>query len=98
MKIAQAATASFVLILMVMTSTGCATYRTISEVQPGSPKVFSGARLDAAAITRDEYELRKFRAAPPPYPLVDLPFSLAADAFLLPLTFPPAFSESVFGH
>lgn len=58
--------------------------------------VFSGTRLDVAAITRDEYEIRKSRAMPPSYPLVDLPFSLFADAFLLPLTFPPAFSELVF--
>jgi uncharacterized protein YceK len=88
----------FLMLLIAMMSTGCATYKTISAVQPGSPKVFSGARLDAAAITRDGYELRKFSTAPPPYPLVDLPFSLVADAFLLPLTFPNAFSESVFGY
>jgi len=98
MKTAQAATASFVMILIVMTSTGCATYRTISEARPGSPMVLSGTRLDVAAITRDEYEIRKFRATPPPYPLVDLPFSLAADTFLFPLTFPVAFSQLVFGH
>jgi uncharacterized protein YceK len=86
------------MILVVMTSTGCATYKTISGAEPGRSMVFSGARLDAAAITRDEYELRKFRATPPPYPLVDFPFSLAADTVLLPLTFQAAFSQSVFGY
>jgi uncharacterized protein YceK len=97
-KIAKAATVSLVVILLAAASTGCATYRTISEVEPGSPMVFSGTRLDVKAITGDEIGIRKFRATPPYYPLVDLPFSLVADTLILPLTFSVATYEFVFGH
>jgi uncharacterized protein YceK len=88
----------FLMVLLVTMSTGCATYRTISAAGPGSPMVMSGTRLDVAALARDEYEIRKLRAAPPPYPLVDLPFSLAADTLLLGLTLQAAVSESMFGY
>jgi uncharacterized protein YceK len=79
-----------------MTATGCATYRTISEAVPGSPKVFSGTRLDINAIAGNEIGIRKFKVAPPPYPLVDLPFSLLLDTLILPLTLPVATSELLF--
>ena len=58
--------------------------------------VFSGTRLDVKAITGDEIGIRKFRATPPSYPLVDLPFSLVADTLLFPLTFSVATYEFVF--
>ena len=96
MKIAKTITTSFTLIMLSMALTGCATYRTISEAAPGSPKVFSGTRLDINAIRGDEVGIRKFKVAPPPYPMVDLPFSLLLDTFIIPLTFPVATYEFIF--
>ena len=81
---------------MSLALSGCATYSTISNAGPNTPKVFSGTRLNAAALSGDDYELRRFRVSPPPYPLLDLPFSFVADMFVSPLTFPTAFSEAVF--
>jgi uncharacterized protein YceK len=96
MKIAKTVTTSIVLIMVPMASTGCATYRTISEAAPGSPKVFSGTRLDINVIRGDDVGVRKFKVAPPPYPMVDLPFSLLLDTFIIPLTFPVATYELIF--
>src|SRR5258708_27599798 len=96
MKTAKTVTTSLAVIILSMASTGCATYRTISEAAPGSPKVFSGTRLDINDIRDDEDGIRKFRVAPPPYPMVDLPFSLLLDAFIIPLTFPVATYEFIF--
>lgn len=96
MKVTQALIVSLAMILLTGTSTGCATYRTISAAEPGSPKVFSGTRLDINAIAGDELGIRKFRATPPSYPLVDLPLSVVADTILLPLTLPVATYELVF--
>ena len=96
MKTAKTVTTSFVLIIVSMASTGCATYRTISEAAPGSPKVFSGTRLDINVIRGDEVGIRKFKVPPPPYPMVDLPFSLLLDTFIIPLTFPIATYEFLF--
>jgi uncharacterized protein YceK len=96
MKIAMTVTTSFILTLLSVTSTGCATYRTISEAAPGSPKVFSGTRLDINVIRGNEMGIRKFKVAPPTYPMVDLPFSLLLDTFILPLTVPVATYEFIF--
>src|SRR5207249_6805701 len=41
-------------VVLLLSSTGCATYRTISTAEQGSPKVFSGTRLDVSAIRGDE--------------------------------------------
>ena len=79
-----------------MFSSGCATYRTISTAEQGSPKVFSGTRLDINAIRGDESALRKFKAEPPRYPLVDLPFSIGFDMAILSLTVPIATGEFLF--
>jgi uncharacterized protein YceK len=38
----------------------------------------------------DEHGLRRFNTAPPAYPWLDLPFSLAVDTVILPLTFAQA--------
>ena len=77
-------------VLLLSLSSGCATYRTISTAEQGSPKVFSGTRLDVSAIWGDEVALRKFKADPPRYPLVDLPLSIGFDIAILPLTVPIA--------
>ena len=81
---------------LLLSSTGCATYRTILTAEEGSPKVFSGARLDVSAILGDEFALRKFKADPPRYPLVDLPFSIVLDTAILPLTVRAATGEVLF--
>jgi len=47
--------------------------------------VYSGARLDLAAIQNNEPAIRKFHTEPPSYPLVDLPFSFAMDTVFLQL-------------
>ena len=83
-------------VVLLLSSTGCATYRTISTAEQGSPKVFSGTRLDVSAIRGDEVALRKFKADPPRYPLVDLPFSIGFDIAILPLTVPIATGELLF--
>ncbi|PYV30016.1 MAG: YceK/YidQ family lipoprotein [Betaproteobacteria bacterium] len=80
-------------VVLLLSSSGCATYRTISKAEQGSPKVFSGTRLDVSAILGDESALRKFKADPPRYPLVDLPFSIGFDMAILGLTLPVATGE-----
>jgi len=82
-----------VAVLSLSLLSGCATYRTISAAEQGSPKVFSGTRLDVNAILGDEVALRKFKADPPRYPLVDLPLSIGFDIVVLPLTVPIATGE-----
>ncbi len=96
MKIAKTVSTGFILIMLSAASTGCATYRTISEATPGSPKVFSGTRLDINVIGGNEIGIRKFKVAPPPYPIVDLPFSLLLDTLIFPLTFSVATYEFIF--
>ncbi|TMH39193.1 MAG: YceK/YidQ family lipoprotein [Betaproteobacteria bacterium] len=83
-------------VLLLSLSSGCATYRTISTAEQGSSKVFSGTRLNVSAILGDEVALRKFKADPPRYPLVDLPFSVGFDMAILPLTVPIATGELLF--
>ena len=96
MKIARSVSIVPAVVLLLSLSCGCATYRTISTAEQGSPKVFSGARLDVSAILGDEFALRRFKADPPRYPLVDLPFSIGFDIAILPLTVPIATGELLF--
>ena len=96
MKIPRSVRIAPAAVLLVLFSTSCATYRTISTAEQGSPKVFSGTRLDVSAIRGDEIALRKFKTAPPRYPLVDLPFSIGFDMAILPLTVPIATGELLF--
>ncbi len=93
MKILRSVSIVPAVVLLSSLSTGCATYRTISTAEQGSPKVFSGTRLDVSAIQGDEIALRKFKADPPRYPLVDLPFSIGFDMAILPLTVRAATDE-----
>ena len=93
MKITRSVSIVLAAVLPLAFSSGCATYRTISTAGQGSPKVFSGARLDVSAALGDEFGLRKFKTDPPRYPLVDLPFSIALDAAILPLTVRAATGE-----
>ena len=69
---------------------GCATFKSIN-VAAHLPLyerilIYSGTRLDWAAITKNDAAISKLKATPPSYPLVDLPFSFALDSILLPLS------------
>ncbi len=76
---------------------GCATIRTMPSLAAyGSPKIYSGTRLDLNGIMEDESGLKKFKAEPPKYPLLDLPFSLILDTAILPATYPVATYEFIF--
>lgn len=91
----------FISILIVLAGTcllqGCATYSTISEAKPGSPKIYSGTRLDLNAIQGKEHALLKFNTDPPKNPVLDLPFSLLFDTIMLPLSFSVSGYEALFG-
>lgn len=79
---------SIIYSIVILMSTGCATYQTISVAKYGtsSPRVYSGTRLNIHAISGNHYALRKFNVAPPTYPLLDLPASFALDTLILPMT------------
>jgi uncharacterized protein YceK len=66
---------------------GCATFKSLNADVPLYERVFvySGTRLDWAALKNDTATIRKFKTEPPSYPLVDLPFSFAMDSVFLPL-------------
>ncbi len=64
-----------VMVIVLFSSvSGCATYTTISKATPGSPKIYSGTRLDIHAIAKDKLRLRiykkKYDVDPPEYPLI----------------------------
>lgn len=65
----------------------CATFKSLDARVPLAQRMFiySGTRLDLAALAKNDVALRKFKVAPPRYPLVDLPLSFALDSIFLPL-------------
>ncbi len=67
--------------------TGCATFKSLDADVPLAQRIFiySGTRLDWAALENNDVAIRKFNTAPPSLPLVDLPFSFALDTLFLPL-------------
>jgi uncharacterized protein YceK len=91
----KASKAALLTLVLCLTSTGCATYKTISATGPGKPKVYSGTRLNINAISGDDAGAAKFKVTPPLYPIVDLPFSFLLDTMMLPATLPIAAYESV---
>ncbi len=66
---------------------GCATFKTLDARLPLDQRMFiySGTRLDWAALAKNDVALRKFKVTPPRYPLVDLPVSFALDSLFLPI-------------
>ena len=66
---------------------GCATFKTLDAdlSLPQRMFVYSGTRLDWAAIEKNDIALRKYKVSPPRYPLADLPLSFALDSMFLPL-------------
>ena len=96
MKITIRAFKCLLISLLLMSVTGCATYRTISTADLDSAKVFSGTRLDIRAMCGEVEPTREFKAAPPLYPVIDIPFSVAMDVVLLPLTISAVLYEFIF--
>jgi len=81
---------------VMLCTAGCASYRTISTAERGTPLVFSGTRLDVHAILHNDSGLKKFKTEPPSYPWLDLPFSFFVDAMVFHLTASFALYEAVF--
>lgn len=89
---------SSIFLFLLLGLAGCGTIRMMPSVgRAHAPKIYSGARLDLHAISGDEGRLRSFRVRPPQYPLIDLPFSILLDTLILPVTFPIATYEVLFG-
>jgi uncharacterized protein YceK len=76
-------------VVVALSVSGCATIRTASNTDPGSPKIYGGTRLDSAALSYDRDQLEPFwryGIYEPAYPAADLPLSVVADTVLLPFT------------
>jgi len=73
--------------IFIIGLSGCATFKTLDADFPLDERLFiySGTRLDWAALAKNDAALRKFKVVPPRYPLVDLPLSFALDSIFLPL-------------
>ena len=84
------------LIAIVLGLNGCATISTINNSVPGSPKFFSGTRLDITAMADNKAAMKKFTVQPPKYPLLDLPASFVLDLCISPVTSGIALYEVVF--
>lgn len=71
----------------IISLSGCATFKTLNADLPLAQRIFiyTGTRLDWAALAKNEVALRKFKVEPPSYPLADLPLSFALDSLFLPL-------------
>lgn len=82
---------------MTLGLNGCATVRTMPTLGSyGSPKVYSGTRLDFNAVTGNTAGVKRFKTEPPEYPLADIAFSAILDTIILPVTLPVATYELVF--
>lgn len=87
-----------VLLLLI---TGCATARTVTHFSEGSPLIYSGARLDIHAISKNERVLQmykeKYGVEPPGYPKLDIPFSFLLDTLVfIPVVLPLVLYRSLF--
>jgi uncharacterized protein YceK len=76
--------------ICIMALSGCATFKSL-DMAAHLPLyerilIYSGTRLDWAAIARNDAALSKLKATPPCYPIIDLPLSFALDSIFLPLT------------
>ena|SRR5581483_11717670 len=86
------------LFALLLGLSGCGTIRMMpSGGSARAPKIYSGTRLDLHAISGSREPLKRFGATPPEYPWIDLPFSLLLDTLILPVTFPVASYEFLFG-
>ncbi len=77
-----------VLLVFLIAQSGCATFSTLNDTRlPLAQRTFiySGTRLDWAALAENDVALRRFNVAPPSYPILDIPLSFALDTAFLPL-------------
>lgn len=74
----------FLLVLVVLGSSGCASVRTLDAAQAGAPVIYAGTRLDWYSLQGGFYPLERFGAYAPKYAALDLPFSALLDTVLLP--------------
>ena len=79
-------------------ASGCATVASLNDPLDGGPIVMSGTRLNLAALEDRERAEARFDAAPPRWPLLDLPFSAALDLFALGFTLPAAAALRLVGR
>ncbi|MDA7088164.1 YceK/YidQ family lipoprotein [Pseudomonas sp. SA3-5] len=73
-------------LLLILSSSGCATLRTLDAAKPGAPVIYAGSRLDLYALNNGCCAQARFGAEAPTYPGVDLPASALLDTLLLPLS------------
>jgi uncharacterized protein YceK len=74
-------------IACIIALSGCATFTTLDTDLPLNERLFvySGTRLDWAALTTNQAALKRIKVEPPRYPLADLPLSFALDSIFFPL-------------
>lgn len=65
---------------------GCGTFLSHDGPRADAPRIYSGVRLDWAALDGDSHYIERYRLEAPACPMTDLPFSFAFDSLLLPLT------------
>lgn len=79
------------LLTLAFSMGGCATTSTLGQpAHERKPLVMSGARLDLASLRNEALVAERFGVEPPAYPLLDLPFSVVLDFFVLGYTVPVA--------
>ena len=76
--------------------TGCGTLHSLSGPKRSAPCIYSGVRLDWAAIQGDAHYISRYSLTAPDHPAADLPFSFAADSLFLPLSLIRASYQAVF--
>jgi uncharacterized protein YceK len=75
---------------------GCGSFHSLSGPMRDAPCIYSGVRLDWAALRGDDHYVRQFRLVAPDYPALDLPASFAMDTVFLPLAVPRSIYQAIF--
>lgn len=88
---------ALVLLLVSNCFFGCASIQSLSEHRTGGPLVMSGTRLNIASLSNqpDKQIEERFNCQAVAHPVLDIPFSLLSDVFLLAATVPSALAERV---
>lgn len=67
---------------------GCASFNSVDNLKPGSPRFMAGTRLGSAALSSDKSTLDHFSSyniTAPSHPGADLLLSFVADVAILPI-------------
>lgn len=75
---------------------GCGTFHSLSGPMRDAPCIYSGIRLDWAALQGDDHYVRQYRLVAPDHPALDLPASFAMDSLFLPLAVPRSIYQAIF--